>query len=148
MGDGVATRSKLEEFKNVDYSFASSRECTFLEQLLNVRTYINTSTTLFCRKSKFFQIKIVLLSFFFFLIRLSLNFFFFFFLETFNCFSFFLIYGFRLLTDLMVRIFPRRVPISIAFPLSILGKLPYCLRCVRYLCYLLYLFYLFIFYEF
>ena len=42
MGDGVATRSKLEEFKNVDYSFASSRECTFLEQLLNVRTYINT----------------------------------------------------------------------------------------------------------
>ena len=38
LGDGVASRGKLEEFKNVDYSFASSRECTFLEQLLSVST--------------------------------------------------------------------------------------------------------------
>ena len=83
MGDGVATRSKLEEFKNVDYSFASSRECTFLEQLLNVRTYIHTSTTLFNKKFKICS-NFLLLNFF------TPDFI----LETFNCFSFFSIFSY------------------------------------------------------
>jgi alpha-soluble NSF attachment protein len=33
-GDSVAARTKLDEFKNVDYSLPSSRECDLLEKLL------------------------------------------------------------------------------------------------------------------
>ena len=33
-GDNVATRIKVEEYKNSDYSFGSSRECEFVEKLL------------------------------------------------------------------------------------------------------------------
>ena len=36
VGDGVAMRSKLEDFKGLDFSFPSSRECDFLEKLLVV----------------------------------------------------------------------------------------------------------------
>ena len=34
LGDGVAGRSKLDDFKNADFSFPASRECDFLEKLL------------------------------------------------------------------------------------------------------------------
>lgn len=35
-GDAVAVRNKLEAFKTVDYSFGSSRECAFVERLVDV----------------------------------------------------------------------------------------------------------------
>ena len=34
LGDGVAGRSKLDDFKNADFSFPASRECDFLEKLI------------------------------------------------------------------------------------------------------------------
>jgi len=34
LGDAVAVRSKLASYKNVDYTFGSSRECQFLEKLV------------------------------------------------------------------------------------------------------------------
>lgn len=37
-GDRVAVDIKLEEFKNLDYTFPKSRECGFVEQLLQVRS--------------------------------------------------------------------------------------------------------------
>ena len=37
-GDAVAGRSKLDDFKGLDYSFPSSREGEFLEKLLAVST--------------------------------------------------------------------------------------------------------------
>ena len=46
LGDAVASRGKLEEFKGVDYSFPSSRECEFLEKLLTVSTQNTYSTFL------------------------------------------------------------------------------------------------------
>jgi len=36
LGDLVAIEDKLESFKNADYTFASSRECGFLEKILEV----------------------------------------------------------------------------------------------------------------
>ncbi len=35
-GDAVAASSKLEAFKSVDYNFPASRECQFLQQLIEV----------------------------------------------------------------------------------------------------------------
>ena len=35
-GDNVATRSKIDAFKSVDHQFPSSRECGFIEKLLEV----------------------------------------------------------------------------------------------------------------
>lgn len=37
-GDNVAAGSKLQSFKQADFNFPSSRECLFLEQLLEVST--------------------------------------------------------------------------------------------------------------
>ena len=34
-GDNVAYKNKIEDFKGVDYSFPTSRECTFVEQLIS-----------------------------------------------------------------------------------------------------------------
>ena len=42
LGDAVALRGKLDEFKSVDYSFPSSRECEFLEKLLTAFDGCNT----------------------------------------------------------------------------------------------------------
>lgn len=39
-GDAVAVELKLTEFKNADYTFGSSRECGFVEKLLEVKYYI------------------------------------------------------------------------------------------------------------
>lgn len=36
-GDNVAVKSKLEEFKNADFSFPTSRECGLVEKLVQVR---------------------------------------------------------------------------------------------------------------
>jgi alpha-soluble NSF attachment protein len=33
-GDGVATKSKLNDFKSADHTFSSSRECSFLEKII------------------------------------------------------------------------------------------------------------------
>jgi alpha-soluble NSF attachment protein len=33
-GDSVTAKSKKEEYKNVDHTFATQRECTFVEKLL------------------------------------------------------------------------------------------------------------------
>eukprot|EP01041_Mallomonas_annulata_P012231 gene12231-25682_t len=35
VGDNVATRSKISAFKNADYSFGPSRECQFVEKLID-----------------------------------------------------------------------------------------------------------------
>lgn len=35
-GDAVAAANKIEAFKNADYSFGSSRECGFIEKLVQV----------------------------------------------------------------------------------------------------------------
>jgi hypothetical protein len=35
-GDNVAASNKLASFKNADFNFPSSRECLFVEQLLEV----------------------------------------------------------------------------------------------------------------
>lgn len=35
-GDNVLVRNKLDLFKNLDFNFASSRECQFLEALVKV----------------------------------------------------------------------------------------------------------------
>ena len=42
LGDTVAARAKLEDFKTVDYSFPSSRECDLLDKLLNVSLDFNS----------------------------------------------------------------------------------------------------------
>jgi len=42
-GDFVAARSKLENFKNVDFSLPQSREGQLLESLLQVWVYESTS---------------------------------------------------------------------------------------------------------
>lgn len=39
-GDTVSVRNKLDAYKSVDYSFQSSRECGFIEKLLEVGYYI------------------------------------------------------------------------------------------------------------
>lgn len=39
LGDQVQVRNKLEEYKNADYSFTSSRECDFITKLLEVREH-------------------------------------------------------------------------------------------------------------
>ena len=39
-GDNVAARNKLEAFKNLDFSFGSSRESQFVDKLLEVRMHI------------------------------------------------------------------------------------------------------------
>jgi alpha-soluble NSF attachment protein len=36
LGDSVAARTKLDDFKVVDFSFPSSRECDLLEKLITV----------------------------------------------------------------------------------------------------------------
>jgi len=40
-GDTVAVRQKTEAFKSVDFSFASSRECDFIEKLVEVNNNNN-----------------------------------------------------------------------------------------------------------
>lgn len=35
-GDNVAAANKVDEFKSVDYNFPSSRECQFLEKIIEV----------------------------------------------------------------------------------------------------------------
>ena len=117
LGDGVATRSKLEEFKNVDYSFASSREGAFLEQLLNVRTY--ALFILFTMKIfQLFVLRYSLKIIFFVISKKKLIIFLFPFCISVNT-------DFRLLTVLTVKIFLRPVLITIESLLSILGKRPY-----------------------
>mmetsp|Transcript_16287 Transcript_16287/g.15611 ORF Transcript_16287/g.15611 Transcript_16287/m.15611 type:complete len:299 (-) Transcript_16287:212-1108(-) len=41
LGDGVAMRAKLDDFKNLDYSFPPSRECDLLEKLLTASDNFN-----------------------------------------------------------------------------------------------------------
>ena len=51
VGDNVAATNKLKSFQNADYNFPSSRECLFIQQLLQVSYNNNnmfTSTSYCC----------------------------------------------------------------------------------------------------
>ncbi len=55
MGDAVQVNKKITEFKNADYSFASSNECTFIQKLVKVSMYVYYAVPSECNNRFHFQ---------------------------------------------------------------------------------------------